>query len=353
MKKRVDKDKLDILEVAGTPVRAGESREIQLHISRQYDYTDVFLPLRVIRGRSPGPGLFVCAAIHGDEINGVEIIRRLLRHRALKSLRGTLIAVPIVNVFGFNSNSRYLPDRRDLNRSFPGSPNGSLASRIAHLFVDKIMVHCQYGIDLHTAAGHRNNLPQIRGDLKNPAVKKMAMNFGATVVLDASIRDGSLREAGADRKIPVLIYEGGEALRFNEVPIRLGVQGILRVMRCIGMLPENHELPMPVKKTEVASGSYWVRANASGIFTTKLHIGAHVKKGQVLGHTSDTFGHRDEPVKALEGGLIVGQHELPLVNRGDALFHIATFEGTGEDKVLAAMISSEYHADRDDLFDRS
>jgi predicted deacylase len=281
----------------------------------------------VIRGRRDGPCLFVCAGVHGDEINGVEIIRRLIRTPALKYLRGTLIAVPVVNVYGFVRQSRYLPDRRDLNRSFPGSEKGSLAARLAHDFMQEVVVKANYGVDLHTGAVHRENLPQIRAsfDAKG-VVERLAKAFGSPVILNSELRDGSLREAAQVHGVPVIVYEGGEALRYDELVIRAGVRGVLGVMRELGMLKSSGHAavgrrPEPV----VARSSQWVRACQSGILRSSKALGARVKKQEVLGWISDPLGSHEIPVLSNTSGVIIGKVNLPLVNEGEALYHIARF----------------------------
>ena len=223
--------------IGGTSISPGERKRVLLDVAKLYDFTDMNIPIEVIRGKKDGPVLFVSGAIHGDEINGVEIIRQLLTHKALSRIKGTLIAVPIVNVFGFNTKSRYLPDRRDLNRCFPGSENGSLAAQIAHIFMTEIVQKCTHGIDLHCAAINRINLPQIRACLDDPLTENMAKAFHVPVVLHSELRDGSLRQATKELGIPTLLFEGGESLRFNGKVIKGGLQGVLSVMRDIGMLP--------------------------------------------------------------------------------------------------------------------
>jgi predicted deacylase len=313
------------LTIAGTRVPAGSRATIRIPVARRYTAADVELPTHVVNGRRPGPVLFVCAAVHGDEINGVEIVRRLLRQSALKKLAGALIAVPVVNVYGFVNQSRNLPDRRDLNRSFPGSPRGSLAARLAHTLMSEVVAHATHGIDLHTGAIHRGNVPQVRACLDEPETARMARAFGAPVILDAGLREGSLREAVHRRGMPMLVYEGGEALRFDELPIRAGVQGIVSVMRALDMLPEARR---PRRRIEpfVAHGSTWVRAPDSGILSTETRLGARVAAGQLLGILSDPLG--GEPIRVLSpvDGVVIGRTNLPLVNEGDALFHVAVFK---------------------------
>ncbi|MCJ7815316.1 MAG: succinylglutamate desuccinylase/aspartoacylase family protein, partial [Xanthomonadales bacterium] len=225
------------IKIGAVEVKPGQRVSVNLPIANLYTATSLHMPVKVLCGRRAGPVLFVSAAIHGDELNGVEIIRRLLKRKALKSIRGTLIAIPIVNVHGFIDQSRYLPDRRDLNRSFPGSPKGSIAARLANIFLKEIVLKSEIGIDLHTGAIDRANLPQIRANLDDPRVPELAKAFGAPVVVNAALRDGSLRACAAGHDIPVMIYEAGEALRFDELSIRAGIRGILQVMRKLGMLP--------------------------------------------------------------------------------------------------------------------
>jgi len=208
--------------IGGVSIKKGERRKIELAVSSLYDGTDLSIPVEVIRGKVDGPVLFISAAIHGDEINGTEIVSRILKNKSLKKLKGTLIAIPVVNIFGFNMLSRYLPDRRDLNRSFPGSTNGSLAARLANVFMKEIVKKSTHGIDLHTGAIHRTNLPQIRASMDDVETKRLAFEFGVPVILNSNFRDGSLREAACSKNIPVLLFEGGEALRFDEKIIQLG-----------------------------------------------------------------------------------------------------------------------------------
>lgn len=315
------------IEINGTKIYPGQNLTIDVPVARLYTHTPMTMPVHVVNGKKPGPRLFVSAAIHGDEINGVEIIRRLLKLPALKRLHGCLIAVPIVNVYGLVQHSRYLPDRRDLNRSFPGSDKGSLTARLANLFMTEIVNNSTHGIDLHTGALHRDNLPHIRGNFDHIETGQMAHAFGVPVMLNADLRDGSLRQVAADQKIPFIVYEAGEALRFNDVCIRAGLRGIVEVMRHLEMLP-----PSKSKHTRrvfnpvVARSSSWARAPVSGIFRVTAALGARVHKDSVLGVIADPFGEKETQVTASVGGVIIGRLNLPLVNEGDALFHIACFE---------------------------
>ncbi len=316
---------MSVLTIGGEEILPGERRQLALTVAKLYDFTDMKMPVEVVRGTEDGPTLFVSAAIHGDEINGVDIVRRLLKHRALKTIKGTLIAIPIVNVFGFNDKSRYLPDRRDLNRSFPGAEHGSLASQVAYIFRTEIVSKCTHGIDLHTGAIHRYNLPQIRADLSYPDNLLLAKEFGAPVVLNASPRDGSLREMVDGKNIPMLLYEAGTALRFDRRAALLGVEGILAVMRTIGMLAAAPRTAKPADPF-IAKSSHWVRAPISGIFVTRKKLGESVSKGEKIGFITNPFGDYEYAILAPADGIVIGNSVLPLANEGDGLYHIATFE---------------------------
>jgi predicted deacylase len=327
------------LVIAGEEIAPGSRADLRIPVAPRTTQSEVYLPARVIHGRRPGPRLFVCAAIHGDEINGVEIIRRLLRRPVLSRLRGALLAVPIVNVYGFVGHARNLPDRRDLNRSFPGSAHGSMASRLAHRFVSEVVEKSSHGIDLHTGAIHRANLPQIRACLDDDETQRLARAFGAPVVLDADVRDGSLRQEVLERDIPMLVYEGGEALRFDEMAIRAGVAGVLSVMRALGMLPASRA-ERSAREPFVARSSHWVRAPESGILRTRAALGARVKEGDLLGVISDPLGDEETPVPAPYSGVVIGRSNLPLVHAGDALFHVATFDRPGAARRVASWVAS-------------
>lgn len=315
-----------VFRVGGVAVSAGTRAAIDLPITDLSTHTPVSMPVVVVHGRKDGPRLFVCAALHGDEINGVEIIRRLLQLSALRRLHGTLVAVPVVNVLGFLSQSRYLPDRRDLNRSFPGSARGSLASRLARLFLDEIVDRSTHGIDLHTGASHRDNFPQIRGNLDDPDSDRMARAFGVPVVINTGFREGSLRESAAERGVPVIVYEAGEALRFHEPSVRAGVKGVVRVMRALAMLPAKKN-PRVVREPLIIRSSKWVRAPRSGLLRSVAPLGSQVRKDDVLGVIADPFGQNEVEVVATTDGIIIGKTNLPLVHEGDGLFHVARHEG--------------------------
>lgn len=317
-----------IFQVNGCRIKSGQRMTVNIPVARLHTHTEMTMPVLVVRGKKEGPVLFVCAAIHGDEILGVEIIRRLINYKRLDRMRGILIAVPVVNIFGFIDHSRYLPDRRDLNRFFPGSETGSLASRLAGIFMKEVVEKCTHGIDLHSGSLHRDNFPQIRARLDDPQTRALAEAFGAPVIIDANIRDGSLRQAVVEKGTPMLLYEAGEALRFDEAAIRMGIKGILSVMRGIGMLPTT-EAPRSNRKALIARSTTWIRASKSGILRTGAELGTMVSEHDCLGIISDPFGEHEEKVRASVGGMVIGSSKLPLVHEGDAVFHIARF-GDGE-----------------------
>lgn len=313
-------------------VGPGERKRINLEVATLYDYTKINIPIEVIRGREEGPTLFISAAIHGDEINGIEIIKRILQSPKINRLKGTLICIPVVNTFGFNNLSRYLPDRRDLNRCFPGSSRGSLGSRVANIFMREIVNKCSHGIDLHTGAIHRSNIPQIRASLDNEETKKLAHEFETPIIINSSLRDGSLREAARKRKVNILLFEGGEALRFEEDVIKSGLKGCLAIMRSIGMLPQKSKKKKKAKKqtTHVAESSHWIRAPHSGSVKQIKKLGDEVMEGEILAVISDTFGNHPYNVRAKASGIIIGMSTIPLVNKGDAMIHIALFKDSSQ-----------------------
>lgn len=310
-------------EIADAKVMPGERMLVHVPLPRLFTNNPISLPVHVLHGRRDGPVVFVSAAVHGDELNGVEIIRRLLDSKGIKALGGTLLAVPMVNVYGVLNNSRYLPDRRDLNRSFPGSDRGSMAARLADAFMREIVQRCTHGIDLHTGAIYRSNLPQIRADLDDPETEALAHAFGVPVLLNSDVRDGSLRAAAAEHDVKILLYEAGEALRLDEVSIRAGLHGVLNVLHAVGMLRGRRQ--RKPAEPYVARSSTWVRAGDSGLFHARVALGGLVVKGEQLGSVYDPVTGEEEPVIAPYRGIVIGRTMQPLVNEGEALFHLARF----------------------------
>ena len=333
------------ISIGSETINPGERKTVDLQVGKLYTHGELNMPVQVINGKQKGPTLFVSAAIHGDELNGVEIIRRLMKVKSLNRLKGTLIAVPIVNLHGFINQSRYLPDRRDLNRSFPGSSKGSLAGRMANLFLKEIVAQCSHGIDLHTGAINRTNLPQIRADLEDPETLEMATAFGAPLMMNAALRPGSLRVSAVKKGIPILLYEAGEALRFDEFSIRAGVNGILNVMKSLDMIAKGRSKKTPIKPM-IARSSYWIRAPHSGIFRSLVNDGDRVQKDKtVLGVVSDPFGEDEFEIYANANGIVIGQMVMPLVNEGDALYHIAQFARTDLAEERVESFSEDIHGE--------
>ncbi|MEZ9537894.1 succinylglutamate desuccinylase/aspartoacylase family protein [Shewanella sp. 10N.286.51.B8] len=321
---------MDKLIIGDFTILPGGQRKIELPVAKLYTDADVSLPVHIIRAKKPGPTIFISAAVHGDELNGIEIIRRLIKQNKFKITSGTLIAVPMVNVYGVVNQSRYMPDRRDLNRCFPGSAKGSLAGRVAHIFLNEIVRHCDYGIDLHTGAIHRSNFPQIRADMDDEETKLLAEVFGVPVILNSNLVDGSLREAAVKNETKILLYEAGEALRFDEFSIRAGMKGILNVLQHLGMIRKSSSKAKKKRAPFIANGSQWVRANASGIVHNIANLGEQITKGQVLAEIGSPYGEVIDSVIASRSGILIGKQNIPLVQEGEAMFHIAYFSENDE-----------------------
>lgn len=318
-------DSVKAFDIAGETIPAGERRTLAIPVTHQVTGFPANLALQVIHGAKPGPAVFVSAAIHGDEIVGTAIIQRLIQRVTPENLSGTLILAPAVNIFGFMQHSRYLPDRRDLNRSFPGSVRGSLAAQLAHCFLEHVIDRCTLGIDLHTAAIHRYNLPQIRIASGSPYLVELAMAFGAPVIIESPLRPGSMRALAADREVPMLLLEAGEALRFDRLSVDIGASGIRRVLAHIGMIEADDGLTsvgIPAR----ANRSSWVRAPRGGVTHRVRKSGDIVRRGDVLATVTGLFGEDGQDMLASVDGIIIGHATLPVVNQGDAIFHIAQLE---------------------------
>lgn len=324
--------------LADTSIAPGSRALVDIPFGKLYTHTELNIGAHVVHGKQAGPVLLITAALHGDEINGVEICRRLLKTPRLNRLKGTLIVVPIVNTYGFVQQSRYLPDRRDLNRSFPGSEKGSLGSRMAYHFTEKILKKCTHAIDLHTAAIHRANFPQVRASAKDKIALRMAESFNAPIIIKAASRDGTLRGVANNLGIPLLLYEAGEALRFDEQSIKIGVRGIVNVMQDLGMLSAKRE---PKTGSLFSKKSSWQRAEHDGIARYYVSLGQTVQQGDTLAHIYSPYSEFEVAVTANLSGVVIGRTNLPLVNEGEALFHIAEVSSLTEAEKTLDAISDE------------
>ncbi|WP_417665765.1 succinylglutamate desuccinylase/aspartoacylase family protein [Pseudidiomarina sp.] len=306
-------------------IMPGSRHSVKIPAARLYNDTPMDLHAEVFHGVKKGPTLLVCAAIHGDELNGIEVCRRLMGELDPLQLNGTVIIVPVVNVFGFIQQSRYLPDRRDLNRCFPGSERGALGSRLAYLFSETLVQNATHIIDLHTGAIHRSNLPQIRVDTDNGEALKMAESFGTPVILHSKERDGSLRSLATELGIPLILYEAGEALRFDYGAIRAGVIGVQNVMKSLKMMKGRRSRKKV--KPVVAHRSGWIRNEYDGLVVPKVELGQTINKGQVVAQTVNPHGDDLHAIKSPYHGIVIGISNIPVANEGEALFNVAQFDG--------------------------
>lgn len=310
----------EAFEIADHTVAPGTTARMGMPVARLSTDQVIEVPVIVVHGATAGPTVWVSAAIHGDEIGGTEIVRRVVTAIDPATLHGTLLAIPVVNVFGFVQHTRYLPDRRDLNRCFPGSVRGSLASQIAHLLMTNVVERCSYGIDLHAGSDHRTNLPQLRGDLDDPRVLELCQAFCPPIALHASLRGGSLRHAASRAGIPCLLYEAGEPMRFEESVLEHGTSGVLRVLKHLAMVDD---APVPEIRMRTSRQSRWMRASRSGIAHLDVKLGDAIQPGQVVALIRNIYGDVVGRVRAQRGGIVIGHSRNPIVNRGDAVLHIA------------------------------
>ncbi len=316
----------ELITINGESVRPGEHKNIRIFIHKLPTHTVIDLSVDVFRGRADGPVLLLTAGLHGDEINGIETLRRLIRDRSIWPEVGTVIVIPIVNIYGFLQNSRVLPDGKDLNRSFPGSAMGSLAQRVAHAIMREVLPVVDYGIDFHTGGASRSNFPQVRCVLDVPINRELGFAFGAPFLLHSSLIDKSFRKAAARAGKYILVYEGGESMRFDERAIREGMAGTLRVMYHLGM--RRGVQPPPAQSTLLTHSS-WVRARQAGLFIPLVQLGDRIERNQQIGKLADPFGDAKALiVKAPHDSYVIGLNYTPVVNGGDALFHL------GQDETL-------------------
>jgi predicted deacylase len=312
------------IEIGGQVIAAGSRVDVELPVARLPTGTPMSLPIAVLHGRDDGPAMWVSGALHGDELNGVEICRSVLAEVAAERLAGTLFVVPTVNVFGVIERSRYLPDRRDLNRAFPGSPRGSLAARLAHLFLNEVVSRCEYGVDLHCASDRRYNLPQIRCDADSKPTLRIARAFGAPVTIHARELEGTLRKAARSRGAHVLLFEGGSTHRFEQPVIDRGLEGVLRVLMALGMI---HRRPsLRGRRTRLCRSTHWMRAPRGGFLRLRVSSGDQVRNGQIVGDISDSFDRDRVVLRARRDGLVIGHTADASVHQGHALLHIADLD---------------------------
>lgn len=295
------------------------STDVRLKVSETYFGDDVNVHLRAIRAKRPGPAVFVTAAIHGDELNGVGVVHDLLFDDSLVLQRGTLVLVPVANVFGFESNERYLPDRRDLNRSFPGSAGGSLASRLAHSLFENVVKQCDYGIDLHTAAIHRTNYPNIRGNLRNQEVRRIANAFGAELILNGAGPEGSFRREACAAGCPTICVEAGEPWKMEPAMVQFGVRGVRNVLIELGML-DGRRVDPPYQ-THITR-THWLRAQVGGILRFHVVPGQLVRSGDSIASNYTLLGKQQSHIVAPTAGIIVGMTTLPTVKPGEPICQI-------------------------------
>lgn len=308
------------LLINGVRVRPGQSVNIEIPIAKLPSHTLIDLPIFIRRAQEEGPVVLISGGVHGDEINGIVTARRLLEEmdQGWSLLRGTLIFIPLMNIYGFLSNSRTFPDGRDLNRSFPGSKKGSLASRIAFIINEEIIPQIDYGIDFHTGGRMLSNHPQVRVDFKDKVGLDLAKSFGTHFIVNSKHIEKSFRKTAFKARKHILVYEGGESMRVDYFAIEEGVQGTKRLLHSLGMLSNSTK----AQESTILKESDWVRAKASGIFNSSVKLGESVKKGQIMAEISDPYGQVKIEVKSPTNGHVIGINNLPVINVGDALVHI-------------------------------
>lgn len=305
--------------IDGHKVLKGQEIQINALIARLPTRTPINIPVFVSRAKKAGPTLLVMAGIHGDETNGIEILRRIIRNKYHKPTCGTVIAIPVFNVYGFINHSRGLPDGKDLNRSFPGSKTGSLASRVAHFMTNEILPQVDIGIDFHTGGASHNNYPQIRASFQSEEEFGIAKAFGAPFIIESPFRDKSLRKTAAKAGKPILVYEGGETLRLRKQVLDVGVSGLLRVMKYLGM---RDDAPEAVHQPIFIKNSTWIRAKYAGLHHAHVRNGNKIERNQMLGLITDPYGQFEKVIKSPVNGYVIGINNYPVVNMGDALLHI-------------------------------
>ncbi len=312
--------KNELVEIRGNKIGLGESKLIKIPIDRLPTGTLIEIPVYIFNGKEAGPTILLQGGLHGDEVNSVELIRRMLIDKSYKIYKGCVIVVPLLNVFGFLSFSRDMHGK-DVNRSFPGSKKGSLASRMAYYLMKELVKNVDFGIDYHTGGEQRNNFPQLRYTPQDTKAKKLADIFNAPFMFGSKLIAKSFRNECFKHNIPILVFEGGESLRLDTLAIEKGINGTLNILRYFEMISENVAIPKMEKSIELIQRR-WVRAKIAGLFSTAVNNGEAVKKRQVLGYIMDTYGETNFKVKAPYDGYIIAINNFPVINMGDAIFHI-------------------------------
>lgn len=318
------KEKNKVISIGGVTVSPGEDKLVKIPIDRLPTGTIIDIPVYIFNGKKQGPTILVQAGLHGDEINGIEIVRRMLQEKHFRIEKGAIIAVPILNIFGFIHFSRDVPDGKDVNRSFPGTKSGSMASRMAYHYTSEILPQIDFGIDLHTGGGQRNNYPQIRYTKNDENSKSLAEAFNAPFMFSSGLIKGSFRNAAYKMGKPIVVFEAGESMRFDEFSISEGIQGIQNILRKFGMAKKIEPMYLNRLKPKELFGLTWLRAPTAGIFVPKIDNGSEIKKGQVLGIVSDTFAVKSKKIKSPINGYVCCISHQAVVNQGDALFHLGS-----------------------------
>ncbi|WP_372917643.1 succinylglutamate desuccinylase/aspartoacylase family protein [Salegentibacter sp.] len=313
----------NVLEILGEKVLPGKSATINFNMAKLYTTTSVDVPVIIERAKKPGPVVLLTAGIHGDEINGIEVVRQIISKGINKPLKGTIICIPVVNIFGFLNLSREFPDGRDLNRMFPGTKHGSLASRFAFQFVKKILPVANFCLDFHTGGASRFNAPQIRVKQGDDLSVKYSRIFNAPFTMESKTITKSFRETCSKLGIPVLLYEGGKSKSSDKEIARHGVEGTMRILSHLEMLNSKFDYPDAVTQTVLIENSFWMRAKYSGLLHVKIPCGKHVEKGEYVGTITDPYGKFRHKIKAANTGYIINVNESPIVYQGDAIFHIS------------------------------
>lgn len=305
-------------------IHPGESRELNFSFAKLHTNTPIDVPVIVERSQHEGPTVLFTAGIHGDEVNGVEIVRQLVSKGINKPKIGTTICIPIINIFGFLQKLRDFPDGRDLNRTFPGSKKGSLASQVAHKLMNEIVPHADYCIDFHTGGSSRFNAPHIRVAKGDAQLIELANLFGAPFILYSKNIKKSFRSACRNKGVPLLLFEGGKSNSIDPSVSNTGVNGSKRILNHLGMLQKKFKVSTPSKSSVTIAKSKWIRAQYSGMFKSSVKVGASIKMGDVIGHITDPYGKFHHFIKAKHEGYVFNVNEDPIVYQGDALFHIST-----------------------------